>query len=37
MTEPPPRRCDVCDTPLIPRMCKLVCLNCGARVDCSDV
>lgn len=29
--------CIICGTPLKPRHCKLVCPNCGAVMDCSDL
>jgi hypothetical protein len=29
--------CDRCGFPMIERSCKLICLNCGSRIDCSDV
>lgn len=28
--------CDLCGHPMLERHCKLVCLNCGYRRDCSD-
>ncbi len=29
--------CDRCGAPMIASHCKLVCLNCGGRLDCSDL
>jgi hypothetical protein len=29
--------CDRCGYPLMERNCKLVCLNCGNQLDCSDL
>jgi len=29
--------CDRCGAPMIERSCKIVCLNCGHRFDCSDL
>jgi hypothetical protein len=29
--------CDRCGSPMIERSCKLICMNCGSRIDCSDV
>ena len=29
--------CDRCGFPMIERSCKLVCVNCGSRIDCSDL
>ncbi len=29
--------CDRCGAPMLARHCKLVCVNCGARLDCSDL
>ncbi len=28
--------CDICGAGMIQRNCKLVCVNCGFRRDCSD-
>ena len=28
--------CDICGRPMLDRHCKLICLNCGYRRDCSD-
>lgn len=30
-------RCDRCGFAMIERSCKLICLNCGSRIDCSDL
>ena len=30
-------RCDRCGFQMIQRHCKVICPNCGARWDCSDV
>lgn len=32
----PERVCELCGGPVLDRHCKLVCLNCGYRRDCSD-
>jgi hypothetical protein len=29
--------CDRCGSPMIERSCKLICTNCGSRIDCSDL
>jgi uncharacterized Zn finger protein (UPF0148 family) len=29
--------CDICGHPMITRHCKIICLNCGYRWDCSDL
>ena len=29
--------CDRCGSPMIELTCKLICTNCGSRIDCSDV
>jgi uncharacterized Zn finger protein (UPF0148 family) len=29
--------CDICGHPMITRQCKIICLNCGYRWDCSDL
>jgi hypothetical protein len=29
--------CDRCGAPMIELNCKIVCLNCGNRLDCSDL
>jgi exosome complex RNA-binding protein Csl4 len=29
--------CDRCGSPMIERSCKLMCRNCGSRMDCSDL
>jgi uncharacterized Zn finger protein (UPF0148 family) len=31
------QKCDRCGEPMIGRNCKIVCLNCGYRFDCSDL
>jgi rRNA maturation endonuclease Nob1 len=31
------QRCDRCGRAYESRQCKLVCTNCGARLDCSDL
>ena len=28
--------CLVCGTPLFEHLCKLICPNCGNRIDCTD-
>jgi uncharacterized Zn finger protein (UPF0148 family) len=30
-------RCDRCGFPMIERSCKVTCMNCGQRWDCSDL
>ena len=30
-------RCDCCGFQMVERRCKVICPNCGARWDCSDV
>ncbi len=30
-------RCDCCGFQMVERHCKVICPNCGARWDCSDV
>ena len=32
-----PVYCDRCGAPMIEFNCKIVCLNCGNRFDCSDL
>ena len=29
--------CDRCGFPMIEKSCKLICMNCGSRIDCSDL
>ena len=36
-TEKPSIQCDRCGAPMIDSHCKIVCLNCGSRLDCSDL
>lgn len=31
-----PARCELCGGPVQERHCKIVCLNCGYKRDCSD-
>jgi len=33
---PPARTCARCGATMEERQCKIVCLNCGARDDCTD-
>jgi hypothetical protein len=35
--EMPAIQCDRCGTQMIASQCKIVCLNCGSRLDCSDL
>ncbi|MDD5543537.1 MAG: hypothetical protein PHX83_10230 [Acidobacteriia bacterium] len=28
--------CDICGGPMVERNCKVICLNCGFRRDCTD-
>ncbi|HZD11189.1 MAG TPA: hypothetical protein VE553_07590 [Candidatus Binatia bacterium] len=37
MSDPRVWRCDRCGFQMIERHCKIICPNCGARWDCSDV
>jgi DNA-directed RNA polymerase subunit RPC12/RpoP len=36
-TTDPVVHCDRCGSPMIERTCKLMCMNCGSRIDCSDL
>jgi hypothetical protein len=31
-----PVLCDICGSPMIERNCKIICMNCGFRRDCTD-
>ena len=35
--ENPTIHCDRCGAQMIESRCKIVCLNCGSRLDCSDL
>jgi len=35
--EKPSIQCDRCGAQMIASRCKIVCLNCGSRLDCSDL
>lgn len=37
LTTSPVVYCDRCGSPMIERTCKLICTNCGSRIDCSDL
>ncbi len=34
---PPDLACTICGFEMVPRNCKIVCRNCGFRIDCSEI
>ncbi|MBI4229764.1 MAG: hypothetical protein HY608_02900 [Planctomycetes bacterium] len=35
--EPPDLSCTICGFEMVPRNCKIVCGNCGFRIDCGEI